>query len=232
MRRIERVCLLVCMAALAGPLAARGEPSAGKPAPGWLPEACGPLLELAAAGGEGGGEESLEARWNRSYRQGWAALESRDLETAERSLCQALDAARFFGPRDLRFAETLDELGLVHYLRGDDARAEVIQGAAAGEVLLALGPPASDLTPEQIDLCRSSVATYLTRLGWIFDRQGRAGRIEALLRRPYLVLAVGYIPPAALAGRLDWLISRYLLMEDVAAADWLTGLRRRLQQEE
>lgn len=35
-----------------------------------------------------------------------------------------------------------------------------------------------------------------------------------------------------LARRLDWLISGYLLAEDLAAADWLTQLRARLQQEE
>jgi hypothetical protein len=231
MSRAVSVLLLVCLAGLSGPLTIRGEASPGEPAPGWLPETCRPLLELAAARGENGGDEAPDARWNRQYRRGWTAFEARDLETAERSLCQALDAARFFGPRDPRFAETLDELGLVGYLRGDDALAEAMQGAAAGEILLALGPPADDLTAVQPDLCRSSVATYLTRLGWIFDRQGRTGRIEAFQRRPYLVLDGGYIPPDALAGRLDWLISQYLLIEDIAAADWLTELRRRVEED-
>ena len=33
------------------------------------------------------------------------------------------------------------------------------------------------------------------------------------------------------APRLEWLISRYLLAEDMAAADWLTALRKRLRDE-
>lgn len=226
-----RFLLVLSMVGLSASPAAVGEELPGERGPDWLPEACRPVLELAAAGAEDGADPSPEARWNRHYRQGWAAFQAQDLDSAERSLCQALDAARRFGPRDLRFAETLDELGLLHYLRGDDARAEAMQGAAAGEILLALGPPAGDLTPERIDLGRSSVAIYLTRLGWIWERQGRTGRIEAFRRKPYLVLGEGYIPPDSVSRRLDWLISRYLLMEDVSAADWLTELRLRLRRE-
>jgi len=197
-------------------------------APRWLPESCRSLIELEE---EAEPPRPAEARWNLHYRRGWDAIETRDLETAERSLCQALDAARSFGPGDLRFAETLDELGLVSYLRGDFAQAEAMQGAAVAEILLALGPPSGELTAEQQDLCRSSVATYLTRLGWVFERQGRAGLMAGLERAPYLVLAMGYVPAEAVASRLDWLISRYLLAEDMAAADWLAGLGRRLRED-
>lgn len=172
-----------------------------------------------------------ESQWNLHYRQGWEAIETRDLDAAEYSLCRALNAARSFEAGDLRFTETLDELGLVSFLRGDFAQAEAMQGAAVAEILLSLGPPADDLTEEQRDLCRSSVATYLTRLGWVFDRQGRAELMGELERAPYLVLAMGYVPTEAVANRLDWLISRYLLAEDMAAADWLAGLRRRLGEE-
>ena len=39
-----------------------------------------------------------------------------------------------------------------------------------------------------------------------------------------------YVPAETVASRLDWLISRYLLAEDMAAADWLAGLGRRLRE--
>jgi len=231
MNKTLTLCLVVWTSALAGAATLSAEEPSPATSPRWLPDTCLPLLDLAAARGESGGDESPETWWNRHYRAGWVAVEAGDVETAERSFCQALDVARFFGPRDFRFAETLDELGLVNYIRGDDSRAEAMQGAATAEILLALGPPADDLTQEQTDLCSSSVATYLTRLGWIFDRQGRSGQIEPLRKTPYLILAGGYIPPKALATRLDWLISRYLLAEDMAAADWLTELQQRLRQE-
>lgn len=230
---MNRTALLLALAWLAVPAASLGAspdaPDVSPPerAPRWLPESCRPLLDLEE---EAEPPRPPEAHWNLHYRRGWDAIETRDLETAERSLCQALGAARSFGPGDLRFAETLDELGLVSFLRGDYAQAEAMQGAAAAEILLALGPPSEDLTAEQRDLCRSSVATYLTRLGWVFERQGRAGLMEDLERAPYLVLAMGYVPAEAVVSRLDWLISRYLLAEDMAAADWLADLRRRLRE--
>lgn len=227
---ILRRLVVLCPLGLAGSLPAPAEPPAAG-GPVWLPESCVPLVAqgLEEERGDGG---SPEARWNRHYRAGWGAADAQDLDGAERRLCRALDAARGFDARDPRFAETLDELGLVHYLRGDDVLAEAMQGAAVGEMLLALGPPAGDLTAERADLCRSSVATYLVRLGWILERQGRPGRVEAFEGAPYLVLGEGYVPTEAIAHRLDWLISRYLLAEDLAAADWLTRLRERLLREE
>lgn len=192
----------------------------------WLPESCTPLLEVARAQGKHEPEGSAEARWNEHYRQGFEASRQRELETAETSFCLALEAAQEFGPRDLRFAETLDELGLVSYLQGDDAKAEALQGAATAEILLTLGPPAPDQSEDERSHCRSSLTTYLGRLGWVLERRGKGEQIEELRRAPYLVLARGYLPREALDERLDWLVSRYLLAEDLVAADWLTALRR------
>ena len=100
-----------------------------------------------------------------------------------------------------------------------------MQGAAAAEMLLALGPPSADLAETAEQDCRSSVATYMVRLGWIFERQGRGGEIDSLLKEPYLILERGYVPIDSVLRRLDWLISQYLLAEDFAAADWLSALR-------
>jgi hypothetical protein len=227
-KRTSTVLGLLCLVASVTP--ADAEAAAGSPGR-WLPEGCRPLLELAAAAGEAATSEDAETRWNRLYRLGYDAIDSGDLETAERSFCQALEAARAFGERGLRFAETLDELGLLNYLRGDTDQAEAMQGAAAAEILLALGPPADDLLEEERDRCRSSVATYVARLGQVLERQGRADLIPKLERAPYLVLGRGYVPAESLEPRLEWLISRYLLAEDMAAADWLTALRKRLRAE-
>jgi hypothetical protein len=186
---------------------------------------------VAEVEGEGEAPDSAEARWNLHYRRGFGSIREQDLEAAERSLCLALDAARAFDARDLRFAETLDELGLVAYLRGDDARAEAMQGAATAEILLALGPPAKDLPAEARERCGLTFATYVGRLGLVFERQGRPALLDELRGSPYLVLGMGYVPAEALDRRLDWLISRYLLAEDMAAADWLKDLERRLSAE-
>jgi hypothetical protein len=75
------------------------------------------------------------------------------------------------------------------------------------------------------------VATYVARLRQVLERQGRADLIPKLERAPYLVLGRGYVPAESLEPRLEWLISRYLLAEDMAAADWLTALRKRLRAE-
>ncbi len=192
----------------------------------WLPEAC--VLPLDVEGILAGGEEVAEsddARWNRCYRRGMADFGNEDLEAARVSFCLALEAAASFGPRDYRFAETLDELGLVGYLAGDYAFSEAMQGAATAEMLLALGPPAEDLATAAGKSCKSSVATYMTRLGWIFERQGRGAEIEILVREPFRVLERGYVPLDSVRGRVDWLIAQYLLAEDFAAADWLSALK-------
>ena len=193
----------------------------------WLPDACLLTLEVERAlldGGEDPGE-SDEARWNRFYRLGIDAVGGRDLERAGTLFCRALEVAGSFGPRDIRFAETLDELGLVAFLREDYAESEAMQGAAVAEMLLALGPPSEDLCEAAKKSCASSVATYMTRLGWIFERQGRPREIDPLMREPYRILGRGYVPFDAADHRLEWLIARYLLAEDFAAADWLSSLR-------
>ncbi len=193
----------------------------------WLPEACILSLDVERALQDGAldVEESDAARWNRLYRHGIGAFESQDLEQARTDFCAALETAASFGRRDIRFAETLDELGLVAFMSEDYATSEAMQGAAATEMLLALGPPHKDLTEAARESCRSSVATYMARLGWIFERQGRKQEIDALMQQPYRILERGYVPFDSMSGRLEWLIAQYLLAEDYAAADWLSSLQ-------
>ncbi len=225
-QRLSCFGLLIVLAAVAptagGQEAARGDSGADRR---WLPNACVLTLDVESALAAEEPAQSDEARWNDFYRRGMAAFRSEDLEAAGTSFCLALEAAVSFGPRDVRFAETLDELGLVGYLREDYASSEAMQGAAVAEMLLALGPPAEDLAGAAQKSCKSSVATYMPRLGWIFERQGRAGEIEPLIAKPYRILGRGYVPYDSLGGRLDWLIAQYLLAEDYAAADWLSSLR-------
>ena len=224
--------LLVLLTAFPGAAGGEAPPEGASGERRWLPEACVVLLDGEPSESTGGdlGEGSAEARWNRLYRSGIDAIQDGDLAAAEIDFCRALAAARAFAPADIRFAETLDELGLVNYLIGDDEGAEAMQGAAAAEMLLALGPPAEDLAAAAAESCRSSVAIYMTRLGWIFERQGRREEIRPLMQQPYRVLERGYLPTDSLLGRLDGLISRYLLREDFAAADRLSALRERLHE--
>lgn len=219
--------LLSLLAAVAAGGSAADDRAADRGEERWLPEACVLTLEVerASQAGVDGPVDSDEARWNRFYRAGIDAIATRDLEQARTAFCRSLETAAAFGPRDVRFAETLDELGLVHYLRGDDEGAEAMQGAAVAEMLLAVGPPTEDLAATAERSCRSSVAIYMVRLGWIFDRQGRGGEIDTLLRQPHRIFGRGYVPRESLLPRLDWLISQYLLIEDFATADWLSSLR-------
>ncbi|MCP3957001.1 MAG: hypothetical protein GY719_04030 [bacterium] len=224
--RIISSSLFVAVVLAALPLSAQA-PREDCVAQRWLPEACVIALGERCTRPDTGEKvgESDDSRWNHYYRLGIEAIQIKDLEGAEISFCHALAAAASFGPRDMRFAETLDELGLVRFLGGDYDGSEAMQGAAVAEMLLALGPPAEDLCETAGKSCASSVGTYLTRLGWIFDRQGREGELEALLREPHRVLERGYVPADSVRTRLDWLIGRYLLREDFAAADWLTAFR-------
>ncbi len=222
------ICLLTLFAAVALTASGQNEvPGSSIDERRWLPDACILALDVERALQADGEDrqETDEARWNRFYRLGIDAIGARDLEQARTGFCQALEAAGSFGPRDIRFAETLDELGLVAYMHEDYAASEAMQGAATAEMLLALGPPADDLAGAAEKSCKSSVATYMTRLGWIFERQGRAGEIDALMGQPYLILERGYVPFDQVAGRLDWLIARYLLAENFTAADRLSSLR-------
>ena len=194
----------------------------------WLPPECSAVLDSSLREKS---DETAEERWNRAYRLGYAALEKGDVDSALPSLCEALVAARGFSRDDVRWAETFDELGLLSFLRGDIDRAEALQGAATAEILLALGPPASDLPAAEKDRCSLSWRTYLSRLAIVYERQGRAVEMKELEGAPYRILGMGYVPAPAVLARLDWLISRYLLAEDMKAADWLSKLRRRLQAE-
>lgn len=205
--------------------AAEERDAAEAPTPRWLPDACA-LVEVEDSAGGVLDRASVDGIWNETYRQAMAALGDDDLDTTERLLCRALRAVRDVPATDVRFAETLDELGRVGYLRGDFAYAEAMQGAAVVEMLLATGPPTRDLTEESAGSCHSSVAVYMMRLGWIFEQQGRTGEIDALMAAPHLALMRGYLPAATLAPRLDALIGQYLLREAYDAADGLTALKR------
>ena len=217
--------LVVVLGSNAPTLRAQASSAAGDPAL-WLPESCVLALEVEPPQLSGEADlDSDEARWNRSYRDGIDAIQAQDLAAAEISFCRALAAASEFAPGDIRFAETLDELGLVNFMSGDYAGAEAMQGAAVAEMLLALGPPTADLATAAEKSCRSSLATYMVRFGWVLDRQGRGDEIDLLMREPHRILERGYIPWDSLVSRLDGLITQYLLLEDFAAADRLSALR-------
>jgi hypothetical protein len=183
--------------------------------------------------------EDADRLWNTSYREGFRAIEAGDYPTAEGEMCRALFAARQFGPRDWRFAETLDELGLIAFQFGELERAEQMQGAAVAEMLLAVGPGGE--LPRHLDAsegvvmrpdCRSGVRVYTQRLGWVFEQLPGNRSAEELQQAPWRVFSAGYLPlDADLARRLEWLISRYLLRENLAAAETLTGLQREIAGE-
>ena len=198
-----------------------------------VPEACRqtvvPSLESDAPGA------TADARWNAHYLAALDAFFAEDWEFAERHFCAALVPAKDFGPRDWRFAETLDELGLVSFMNGNLERAEIMQGAAVAEMLLALGPDAAEV--ESSNTARqgrlSSVPIYLGRLNFLYTRMGKpelAVETEAATHR---ILTRGYVAlDADLARRLDWLISRYLLAEDFATARWLSELQAEILSDE
>jgi len=177
-----------------------------------------------------------ESRWNQFYQRGFRAIERGDHDAAEQEMCRALLAAHRFGPRDWRFAETLDELGLIAFTLRDFDLAERVQGAAIAEMLLAVGPhgepfrnkSASEQAPIRED-CRSGIRVYTTRLGWIHERVPGRITTSELGRAPWRTLAAGYLPlDAHLAKRLDWLVAQYLLEENLVAAEELSDLQRRI----
>jgi hypothetical protein len=189
----------------------------------WVPEHC---FDLAVPG----------VGWNQAYRDGIAAIENGALDIAEQEMCGAAFAARSFGPRDWRFAETLDELGLIAFTLRDFELAERVQGAAIAEMLLAVGPHGepfhekkpSDESPIRPD-CSSGVRVYTTRLGWIHERVPARISTAEIGRAPWRVFVAGYLPlDSGLAKRLEWLISEYLLEENLVAADELTQLQRQI----
>ena len=184
-------------------------------------------------------ENDADRLWNTSYQEGFRAIEAGDYVSAEGEMCRALFAARQFGPRDWRFAETLDELGLIAFQFGEFERAEQMQGAAVAEMLLAVGPGGE--LPHRLDAsegavrrpdCSSSVRVYTQRLGWVFDQLPGNRSVEKLQQAPWRVFSAGYLPlDADLARRLEWLISAYLLQENLAAAETLTGIQREIAGE-
>ncbi len=193
----------------------------------WVPDHC---LEY---------RQDTPAPWNEAYTQGFRAIMRSEYETAEAEMCRALLMARGFEARDWRFAETLDELGLIAYELHNLELAERMQGAAIAEMLLAVGPQGEPLrdheTSEQSPIredCRSGVRVYTTRLGWILERSPGRTTISELRGAPWRIFAARYLPhDTDLAQRLEWLISRYLLEENLPAADALTELQREIRSE-
>ena len=178
-----------------------------------------------------------DADWGESYRRGLGAIAREDFALAEREMCAALAAVRDAPARDWRFAETLDELGLIAFSLRDYELAERVQGAAIAEMLLAVGPRGepfddrapSDQAPIRPD-CRSGIGSYTTRLGWIHERVAGPLTAAELGRAPWRVFAAGYVPlDERLASRLDWLVAQYLLEENLTATDELGELQRRIR---
>jgi hypothetical protein len=151
--------------------------------------------------------DNAERAWNQHYFSLYQSLWRGDLDTASAHVCAALRRSAGFGPRDWRFAEALDELGRLEYLRGNDEASIAAQAAAVAEVLLARGPRASE--PE----------LYARRLGLPLQRSGRPEAAKAVAAAPYRVFTDGLVPvDRAMAGRLDWLVSEYLALEQFDAA--------------
>ena len=201
---------LVSAASAAPPLLAEAPPQRHVP-----PECADALRGLAVPVAE------REREWNLRYAETYrsAAGEAPSEDGVARA-CSALALSAAFGARDWRFAETLDELGLIQYDRGRYEESARAQGMASAEILLAKGPAA----PE--------VATYVGRLGFPLGRLGREKESAALVAAPHRLLLGGYVPlDAALAPRLEWLIGEYLRIENLAAADELRELAEGLRAE-
>ena len=158
-------------------------------------------------------EEDADRAWNQHYAAGFQSIEAGDLESAHASICRALADSASFDARDWRFAETLDELGLIDYLRGDLDGSVAAQAGAVAEMLLARGPGA----PE--------VALYASRLGIPLGRQGRDELAAEIAKVPHRVFTSGVVASSeAMDRRLDWLVSEYLRREDLAAARELQAI--------
>lgn len=157
--------------------------------------------------------EDAERAWNQHYATGFQSIEAVDLESAHASICRALADAASFDARDWRFAETLDELGLIDWLRGDRDGSVAAQAGAVAEMLLARGPAA----PE--------VALYADRLAIPLGLQGRKELAAEIEAAPHRVLTSGLVSrDEAMDRRLDWLVSEYLRREDVVAARELQAI--------
>ncbi len=160
--------------------------------------------------------ESSQASWNKHYRNGHTAIINGDLSLAEQEMCAALNQAKNFAERDWRFAETLDELGLIHFMLGQFNQSEKAQGAAVAELLLAAGPTTMRQTRTR------KVSIFIERLGRVYAEQERNDLTEKLRNNPYKIYEMGYIPlDSNLARRLGWLVSEYLGLENLNASNEL-----------
>lgn len=167
-----------------------------------------------------------ESRWNKHYSDGHTAIRKGDYSFAEQEMCLALDQAINFGERDWRYAETLDELGLIYFMLGDFELSEKAQGAAVAELLLAIGPTKINETKTR------KVSYFIQRLGRIYDKQERSDLTEKLAKRPHRIYDLAYIPlDQKLAQRLGWLVSEYLGFEDIHASNDLLRLIESIQEQ-
>ncbi|NIL99485.1 MAG: hypothetical protein GTN89_00635 [Acidobacteria bacterium] len=206
-------------------------PSFAEELPRWTPSHCLEYGDVAPADGD-----AAEALWNEAYRDGFGAVQRGEYDVAEHQMCRALIAARDFDARDWRFAETLDELGLIAFQLRDFELAERMQGAAIGEMLLAAGPHGEPLAGlESSDHavirpdCASGIRVYTDRMNLIHERVPGRIATQAIREEPWSIFSAGYIPfDAGLASRLDWLISQYLLEENLGAADTLAALQNEI----
>ena len=156
-------------------------------------------------------DRTANQTWHDHHQQGWTAIQRQDFTAAEQHLLAALAIAEHFDSCDRRLAETLDDLGLVYFSLNNDHQAELMQGRAVGELLLAKGFRDPDLP------------TYATRLGYIFARQDRRDDLPPLDRQPYRILELGYLlENLRLAKRIDALIYEYERVDDQEAVDYLS----------
>ena len=160
-------------------------------------------------------------QWLEHYRGGWAAIEEQDFLEAETRLRRALAAAQTFKDLDRRYAETLDDLGLVYVKLGNFQMAEKMQGRAVGELMLSAGP------------WDRRIGLFIDRLGSIYQQLGKQDAIEALKEKPYLIFEKDYIlPNARLAKRLDGLMADYRIAQNQTAANTVWQYIRQIKKQQ
>lgn len=164
-------------------------------------------------------DDQRNQAWQVDYNDGWAAIDQKDYETAESCLLRALSHAEHFESNDRRLAETLDDLGLVYFSLGHDYHAELMQGRAVVQLLLAKGFNDPDLP------------VFITRLGYILAHQNQSDKLLPLKKSPYKIFELGYTTEnRQLARRLDALIVEYERIEDFEAVDYLSRLVTRIRR--